>query len=131
MKKLIALFTLVLTTALSWAQEGPQIKFTAENNTIDYGVVVRGTDNGLRTFEFTNIGDEPLVITNVHSSCGCTVPSKPTEPILPGQKGKIEVRYNMAPGAINRTLTVDSNAANYPNGRVPLRIKGEVVMQKK
>lgn len=120
---------LVLTTTLSFAQQGAKIEFEAKNNTIDYGTVVQGKDNGLRTFDFTNTGDEPLIIMNVRSSCGCTVPSKPTEPILPGQKGKIDVKYNMALGRISRTIIVESNAVNYTNGVVPLRIKGEVVKE--
>ncbi|MHC5202677.1 DUF1573 domain-containing protein [Myroides sp. LJL119] len=127
MKKLLALFILVFTSAVTFAQNGAKIEFAAANNTIDYGTVVQGKDNGLRTFEFTNTGDEPLIIMNVRSSCGCTVPSKPTEPILPGQKGKIDVKYNMALGRISRTITVESNAVNYTNGVVPLRIKGEVI----
>ena len=127
MRKLVLLFAVVLTTALASAQEGAKIQFSAENNTIDYGVVVRGTDNGVRSFEFTNIGDEPLIITNVRSSCGCTVPSKPEAPIMPGKQGKIDVKYNMALGKIGRTLIVESNATNYTNGVVPIKIKGEVI----
>ncbi|MEK6451414.1 MULTISPECIES: DUF1573 domain-containing protein [Myroides] len=127
MKKMLALLVLVLTSAITFAQNGPKIEFKAENNTIDYGTVVKGKDNGVRTFEFTNIGDEPLIITAVRSTCGCTVPSKPEEPVLPGQKGKIDIKYNMAPGKISRTITVESNATNYINGVVALRIKGEVV----
>ncbi|TDS58850.1 DUF1573 domain-containing protein [Myroides indicus] len=129
MKKLFALLALVLTSAISFAQQGPKIEFAAENNTIDYGTVVKGQDDGLRSFEFTNTGDEPLIITNVRSTCGCTVPSKPTEPILPGKTGKIDVKYNMSVGRISRTITVESNAANYEKGIIPLRIKGEVVQQ--
>lgn len=127
MKNILALLVLVLTSAVTFAQKGPKIQFKAENNTIDYGTVVRGKDNGIRTFEFTNVGDEPLIITAVRSTCGCTVPSKPEEPILPGQKSKIDVQYNMAPGKISRTITVESNAVNYTNGVVALRIKGDVV----
>ncbi|MEK6493937.1 DUF1573 domain-containing protein [Myroides odoratimimus] len=127
MKNILALLVLVLTSAVTFAQKGPKIEFKAENNTIDYGTVVRGKDNGVRTFEFTNVGDEPLIITAVRSTCGCTVPSKPEEPILPGQKSKIDVQYNMALGKISRTITVESNAVNYTNGVVALRIKGEVV----
>jgi hypothetical protein len=84
-------------------------------------------DNGIRVFEFTNTGDAPLIITNVQSSCGCTVPSKPTEPIAPGMTGKIEVKYNMHTGPIRKTITVESNAVNVEEGRVALKIKGEVV----
>jgi len=70
-----------------------------------------------------------LIISDVKSSCGCTVPSKPTEPILPGKTGKIEVKYNMNPGPIRKTITVESNAVNYDEGRVALKIKGEVVVK--
>lgn len=127
MRKLLAMIALILTSAISFAQKGPKIEFKAANNTIDYGTVVAGTDDGLRSFVFTNTGDAPLVITNVRSTCGCTVPSKPTEPIMPGKTGNIDVKYNMSVGRISRTLTVESNAVNYENGTVPLRIKGEVV----
>ncbi len=127
MKKLIAVFALVLSSALTFAQSGPKIQFAAENNTIDYGTVIRGNDDGLRSFKFTNTGDQPLIITNVRSTCGCTVPSKPEAPIMPGEKGKIDVKYNMSIGRISRTITVESNAVNFENGTVPLRIKGEVV----
>ena len=84
-------------------------------------------DNGVRSFEFTNTGDEPLIISNVQSTCGCTVPSKPTEPIAPGKTGKIEVKYNMNPGPIRKTITVETNAVNAEEGRVVLKIKGEVI----
>ncbi len=107
--------------------QGAKIEFKDKNNTIDYGTVTKGSDSGLRSFEFTNTGDAPLIITNVQSTCGCTVPSKPTEPIMPGKTGKIDVKYNMAPGPIRKTITVESNAVNYEGGRVPLKIKGEVV----
>ena len=118
---------MTLVGAISHAQNGPKIEFKAENNTIDYGTVVRGSDSGVRTFEFTNTGDEPLVITNVRSSCGCTVPSRPQAPIMPGKSDKIEVKYNMNPGPISRTITVETNATNVTGGTVALRIKGKVV----
>ena len=102
-------------------------EFKAENNTIDYGTVVKGVDSGVRSFEFTNTGDEPLVITNVRSSCGCTIPSKPAAPIMPGKSDKIEVKYNMGLGPISKTITVESNAQNIQNGTVQLYIKGKVV----
>ena len=52
-------------------------------------------EGGVRVFEFTNTGNAPLIITNVQSTCGCTVPSKPKEPIMPGKSDKIEVKYNI------------------------------------
>lgn len=104
-----------------------KIEFKDKENTIDYGTVSKDSDSGVRAFEFTNTGDAPLIITNVQSTCGCTVPSKPTEPIMPGKTGKIEVKYNMNPGPIRKSITVESNASNYENGRVTLKIKGTVV----
>ena len=127
MKKILGIVAMTLVGAASYAQTGPKIEFKAENNTIDYGTVVKGVDTGVRTFEFTNTGDEPLVITNVRSSCGCTVPSKPEAPIMPGKSDKIEVKYNMNPGTISKTITVESNAKNIENGTVALYIKGKVV----
>lgn len=129
MKKLLAVFTMLLVSAVTFAQSGPKIEFKAENNTIDYGTVVKGKDSGLRTFEFTNTGDAPLVVSNVRSTCGCTVPSKPEAPIMPGKTGTIDVKYNMAIGRISRTITVETNAVNHTDGKVALRIKGEVVAE--
>lgn len=126
MKKYI-LIALVLMNAMAFAQKGAKIEFKDKDNTIDYGTVNKEDDNGVRVFEFTNTGDEPLIITNVQSSCGCTVPSKPTEPIAPGKTGKIEVKYNMHTGPIRKTITVESNAVNVEEGRVAIKIKGEVV----
>lgn len=128
MKKYILIAT-ILVNAVVFAQVGPKIEFKDKDNTIDYGKVTKEEDNGLRVFEFTNTGDAPLIITDVKSSCGCTVPSKPTEPIAPGKTGKIEVKYNMNPGPIRKTITVETNAINAEEGRVVLKIKGEVIVK--
>jgi len=127
MKKILGIVAMTLVGAASYAQTGPKIEFKAENNTIDYGTVVKGEDSGVRVFEFTNTGDEPLLVTAARSSCGCTVPAPPKEPILPGESSQIEVRYNMNPGPISRTITVESNATNVTGGSVALYIKGKVV----
>ncbi len=127
MKKLLGLFAIVMMGASAMAQTGPKIEFKEE--TIDYGTVTKGEDSGLRVFEFKNIGDSPLVISDVKSSCGCTVPSKPKDPILPGKTGTIEVQYNMNPGPISKTITVTSNAVNKQDGMIPLRIKGTVIVK--
>ncbi len=126
MKKTITLLTLILFSSIGLAQNGPKIDFEAPDNTIDYGRV-KNTENGVRDFIFTNTGNAPLLITNVLSTCGCTVPSKPNEPIMPGKTGKISVKYNMALGPIRKTITVESNAVNYEGGRIALKIKGEVI----
>jgi Protein of unknown function (DUF1573) len=125
MKKTIFLIVTICSFTLSFAQKGAQFTVKEKDNTIDYGKVTEGED-GLRAFVFTNTGDAPLIITNVQSTCGCTVPSFPKEPIMPGKQSKIEVRYNMKPGPIRKTITVESNATNYDQGRIPLHIKGEV-----
>lgn len=77
-------------------------------------------------FKFTNTGKEPLILTNVRASCGCTTPSWPKEPILPGKDGAILVTYNTQgrPGAFNKSITITSNA-DAPEKII--YIKGEVV----
>jgi len=127
MKKILSLFAVMMFGVSAMAQTGPKIEFKEE--TIDYGTVTKGDDSGLRVFEFKNIGDAPLIISDVKSSCGCTVPTKPQEPIMPGKTGKIEVQYNMNPGPISKTITVQSNAVNKDSGIIPLRIKGNVIVK--
>ena len=127
MKKLLLFLTVATLSVAGFSQTGPKIEFMAKDNTIDYGRVYKDTDSGMRSFEFKNTGDAPLIITNVKSTCGCTVPSKPTAPIMPGKTEKIDVKYNMNPGAIRKTITVESNAVNYENGVIALKIKGEVI----
>ena len=126
MKKIILIATL-LVNAVVFAQDGPKIEFKEE--TINYGEVEKGKDDGIRIFEFTNTGDEPLLIKNAKSSCGCTVPEWPKEPIAPGAKGQIKVQYNMNPGPISKTITIETNAINKENGMIPLRIKGTVIVK--
>ncbi len=128
MKKVILLVAFLSLSLMGTAQ-GAKIEFLAKDNTVDFGKVYKDSDSGLRTFEFKNTGDAPLIITNVQSTCGCTVPSKPTEPILPGKTGKIDVKYNMSPGPIRKTITVESNATNVEDGRVAIKIKGEVLVK--
>lgn len=127
MKKILSLFAVMMFGVSAMAQTGPKIEFKEE--TIDYGTVTKGEDTGLRVFEFKNTGDAPLIITDVKSSCGCTVPTKPKEPIMPGKSDKIEVQYNMNPGPISKTITVQSNAVNKESGIIALRIKGNVIVK--
>ncbi|MEO8235522.1 MAG: DUF1573 domain-containing protein [Flavobacterium sp.] len=128
MKNFFTFIAIITLSFASKAQSGAKIEFKDKDNTIDYGTVSKNSDNGIRTFEFTNTGDAPLIIKDVKSSCGCTVPTKPTDPILPGKTGKIDVKYNMNPGPIRKTITVESNAINYDGGMTPLKIKGTVVV---
>jgi len=122
MKKVIAIAIFVLVgLANAQAQKKAKIEFKSE--TIDYGEIMKGSD-GVRVFEFTNTGDAPLVIEDVKSSCGCTVPKKPEEPVMPGKTGKIEVKYDTKRvGPIRKTVTVYSNAEEPTKA---LKIKGLV-----
>lgn len=129
MKKILFI-AFVLVNSAVFAQTGPKIIFKDKDNTIDYGTVTKETDDGIRKFEFTNTGDAPLIIKEVRSTCGCTVPSKPTEPIMPGKSDVITVKYNMNPGPIRKTITVETNAVNVEGGMVALKIKGEVIVKK-
>ncbi len=132
MKKLVFLIgILVMTVGLAKAQDvkvsgnGPEIEF--EKLVHDYGDVPYN-GNGECEFRFTNTGNEPLIIQKPKSSCGCTVPSWPKEPILPGQSDVIKVTYRTTKvGTINKTVTVTSNAKE--NSTVVLRIKGKVLEQ--
>src|SRR5690625_303669 len=106
MNKLFALVLFGLLSMVTYAQA----EMTFEESTIDYGTIKQGSD-GLRVCKLTNTGDEPLVISNVRSTCGCTVPTRPTEPSLPGDTGEIEVKCNTKlVGPIRRTVTVYSKA---------------------
>ncbi|OFZ07897.1 MAG: hypothetical protein A3D92_11580, partial [Bacteroidetes bacterium RIFCSPHIGHO2_02_FULL_44_7] len=131
MKKLLFSLALVFIAGLgakAVAQEvtsGAQINF--EKETHDYGNVEFG-GNGQCTFVFKNTGNAPLIISNAKGSCGCTVPSWPKEPIAPGKTGTITVKYDTKrPGAINKSVTITSNAANEPTKVI--RIKGNVEAQ--
>ena len=127
MKKLLMIVSLFLFNTLLYSQSGAKIEFKSLE--IDYGNVTKGADTGIRYFEFTNVGDAPLVIKNVQSTCGCAIPSFSKEPILPGKSGKIEVKYNMTPGPIRKSIMVESNAINSENGIISLKIKGQVLVE--
>lgn len=123
MKKLFTiLFIGVISLSMNAQEKVAKIEF--KDTTIDYGTINKG-DDGVRTFVFTNTGDAPLIISKVNSSCGCTVPKKPTEPIMPGQTGEIEVKYDtQRVMPIRKTITVLSNAET---PTVALKIKGVVI----
>ena len=127
MKNRVTFIAIVLMSSFGFAQNGPKIEFNAKNNTIDYGTVSKKGDNGIRTIEFINTGDAPLIIINVLSTPGFILLSKPTDPIMSGKTGKIDLKYSMVPGPIRKTITVESNALNYDGGRIPVKIKGDVI----
>jgi len=113
MKHVIAILFIGLISFGSFAQE-KVAKIEFKTDVIDYGTIEKGAD-----------GVAPLIISKVSSTCGCTVPKKPKDPILPGDSGEIQVKYDtnrVMP--IRKTITVLSNAAT---PTVALKIKGNVV----
>ena len=129
MKKLLLTLGILFCTATMMSAQtsnpnpnAPDMKF--EKTTHDYGTIKKG-DNGDCEFKFTNTGKEPLIITNCRASCGCTVPSCPKEPIMPGQSSTIKVTYStQRVGVINKQITITSNGKNSP---LVLTITGNVL----
>lgn len=122
MKKIVLLLFVGLMALSVQAQEN-KAKIQFKTETLDYGEIEKGSD-GIRVFEFTNTGDAPLIISKVSSSCGCTIPKKPEEPIMPGKTGEIQVKYDTnRVGPIRKAITVISNADTPTK---VLKIKGEV-----
>ncbi|MEP2056235.1 MAG: DUF1573 domain-containing protein [Maribacter litoralis] len=122
MKKIVlVLFVGLLGFSLAAQDTAAKIEFKSE--TVDYGEIAKGSD-GVRVFEFTNTGNAPLIVSKVSSSCGCTIPKKPEDPILPGKTGEIQVKYDTnRVGPIRKAITVISNADTPTK---VLKIKGEV-----
>ena len=112
---------LVAALFISFTINAQEFKFDKE--TINYGKIEKDS-NGERIFIFTNVGDEPLIIQRIQSSCGCTVPKKPEKPIMPGEKGEIKVSYaTNRVGGFSKSITIYSNAKN---PKKVIRIKGLV-----
>jgi len=135
MKKIITIMVLGLLTFTMNAQEKQETEKAKDSNApafefvtevIDYGKIALNAD-GVRTFKFKNVGKSPLVINDIKSSCGCTVPKKPEGPIMPGDSGEIEVKYaTNRPGGFSKSITVASNADEPVK---TLQIKGIVLKE--
>lgn len=128
MKKATNLLILVFfVSVLGCSQKTPggKAEFTVKGETTyDFGKIEENSE-GVVEFEFKNTGKDALIITNVSSSCGCTVPTYPKEPIEKNKTGVIKVKYDTKRiGIFTKSVKVFSNAKNSP---VKLIIKGEVV----
>ncbi len=110
--------------AASVDPNAPEIKW--ESTSIDYGTVKKGDEsNANREFKLTNTGKTPLILSSCRGSCGCTVPTCPTEPILPGKSATIKVHYDVhRVGPFTKNVTVNSNAKTATE---TLTIKGTVI----
>lgn len=128
---LITLFFAAITTFAqpaknNAAEKGAKIQFVSEE--YNYGSIYANSGHdGLAEFKFVNTGNEPLILTNVKTSCGCTSPFWQKEPLNPGDTGKIVLKYaNLSqPHTISKSATVQSNAIDKPT--VVIRITGTVV----
>ncbi len=119
MKRLIFVLLAMGSSVFLFGQvKGPSI--TWEKSTHDFGELVQG-DKIEYTFKFKNTGTEPLIITNVQVTCGCTTPKGwARDPISPGQTGEITVGFNSLGkfGKQNKVVTVISNAVNAEEGQI-------------
>jgi hypothetical protein len=108
------------TPATAMAKTGAQIKFSEEK--YDFGSIKQG-DVVDHVFKFKNTGTQPLVISNVQASCGCTIPDWTKEPVGPGKMGMISAKFNSAGkmGMQTKVLTIESNA-----GAATVSLVGEV-----
>lgn len=115
--------TAAQSPAAAATQAAPlQVKFTEETH--DFGQVPEGPFAEY-DFVFKNTGKTPVTITNARSTCGCTVPTWPHEPVLPGKTGELHVRYTTAnhQGPISKAITVSFADQEKP---VILHIAGTV-----
>lgn len=128
MKKAILFFSFAIAafgvqTVSAQTATGPKISF--EKDVVDYGEVEYAS-NRERVWTFKNTGKEPLMITNATGSCGCTVPSFPKEPIMPGKTGEIKINYDTnRQGAFEKTVTITTNEPDGSNSHT-IKVKGTV-----
>lgn len=136
MKKFFAVITAVVFAGAVFAQEKTEgsaapnpnaPKFDFKEESYDFKEIPEGPQV-THEFKFTNVGKEPLILSNVRASCGCTTPSWPKEPILPGKDGNIVVTYNTQgrPGPFTKSVTISSNS-DTPNKVII--IKGDVIKE--
>ena len=111
MKKLL-LMAMFLVGALNTMLAQKQAATKFDKLSIDLGTFPESQPIQKCAFEFTNVGDAPLIINQASASCGCTVATFTKEPVLPGQRGKIEVTYNgkkFFSSKFKKTITVRTN----------------------
>jgi len=129
----ISLGSFAQTAAPAANPDAGEFKFKEE--TWDFGTIPQGHPVK-HAFTFTNTGKQPIVISNVQASCGCTTPTWPKEPILPNKSDVIEVQYNAAnPGGFNKSITITSNSSTpskvmYIKGTVEATPKDQTTPEK-
>lgn len=128
MKKLLVLFTFLAAVSTTAFGQSKPAEFKFEKETHDFGKISM-TKPATVEFKFTNTGDQPLIITKVESTCGCTAPEYTKTPVKTGETGTIKVVYTPAgsPLPFSKSITISSNA------KTPVKvlyIKGETVSGK-
>jgi len=135
MKKFISILSLVVVYITLSCSQTPQPAVGQPESAViafkttehDFGVIPQGGD-GTYEFVFKNTGKAPLILSNVRSSCGCTIPEWPRNPINKGEEARIKVSYNTRiTGSFSKSISVYSNAGEAP---VVLIIKGKVEVPK-
>ena len=109
-RALFALLLMTLTFGYASAQKEAKIKF--DKTTYNFGDFSEKQPVQKCTFTFTNVGDAPLIINQATASCGCTIPKYTKKPVMPGQKGTIDVTYNgkgRFPGHFKKAIMVRTN----------------------
>ncbi len=97
------------------AAAGPATTVALSESNFSFGKIKKG-DKVEHVYEVTNTGTNPLVISEVKPACGCTVPDYTKEPILPGQKGKITLKFDSASfdGLVSKQAEVYANVEKSP-----------------
>src|ERR1700733_8679675 len=115
-------FTFVARTASAQDSQKAEFKFNEEKH--DFGKIPQGTPV-TTVFTFTNVGQDPLIITDVRPTCGCTIADFTKTPVKAGETGSIKITYNAAFAApFTKTIVVTSNASTPVKNLI---IVGEVV----
>lgn len=125
MKKLLLLFTLILGVSVATNAQTNPAEFKFDKELHDFGKIPLNKAATVE-FKFTNTGDQPLIISKVETTCGCTVPEYTQVPIKKGGSGVIKVTYNPTGAAMpfSKSITISSNAKTSTK---VLYIKGETV----
>ena len=125
MKKLLLVCAVIIGFAFTAsAQDNQKAEFKFNEEKHDFGKIPQGTPV-TTVFKFTNVGQEPLILSDVKPTCGCTIAHYTTTPVKSGDEGEITITYNAAAAyPFNKTIVVTSNAKTPQKYLV---IVGEVV----
>lgn len=124
MKKFLFILAAAFFTGAAYAQPKADDLVKFETEVYDFGKIKQGVPVHCDFF-FTNISRTPVTVASATASCGCTTPTKPEQPVLPGKKDKIQAGYNAANmGTFEKTIFITFDGTSGPK---ELKIKGEVV----